>query len=108
MESTDSSDESSVAELGAATTADLRGAESDSSEEQLQQKLVQQTLARDFDPGESYYLWGELHKDVPAVLFVVDTGAMVSMISKNVFDEIPVADQPEVSTEKVLRSSRFI
>ena len=101
LESTDTSDASSVAEMGAATASDLRSADSDSSIEQLQQKLVQQTLARDFDPCESCYLLGELHKDVPAVLLVVDTGSMVSMISKNVFDKIPVADQPDVRENSI-------
>ena len=92
-----SDEESSVVEMGAATEADLKGGySSDESLASEQSKRVQQTLARDYDPGESYYVWGELHVDVPAALFVIDTGAMVSMINKNVFDEIPLHSRPEV------------
>ena len=47
VKSTDSIDASSVAELEAATAADVGSAKSDSSIEQLQQKLAQQTLARE-------------------------------------------------------------
>ena len=96
-DSSNNSDDSSVAEMGAATEADLRTLTSGrSSDSNTKIAAVKQTLAKDYDPGESYYVWGELHKDVPAVLFVVDTGAMVSMINKAVFDEIPLAQQPEI------------
>ena len=96
-DSSNNSDDSSVAEMGAATEADLRTLTSGrSSDSNTKIAAVKQTLAKDYDPGESYYVWGELHKDVPAVLFVVDTGAMVSMINKAVFDDIPLAQQPEI------------
>ena len=69
--------------MGAATVADLRqGYSSNNSVASEQHKFVQQTLAKEYDPGESYYVFGELHVDVPAALFVINTDAMVFMINK--------------------------
>ena len=42
-----------------------------------------------------------MHKDVRDVSFLLDTGASVSILSKEVFDEIPVEDRPS------LRPSQF-
>ena len=82
-----------IEEIGAATEADLRRDDSTASVSEDYLREVKQTVARNYDPGESYYVWHEVHVAVPAVLFVIDTGAMVSMLTKQVYDEIPEADK---------------
>ena len=46
--------------------------------------------------GESYYVWGEVSRDAPKALFVIDTGAQVSIINKKLYDSIPAYDKPEL------------
>ena len=81
----------SMWDCGAATEADL-GVESDV--EPMQR--VMQAVTREHWPGESYYVWAELHPEIPSALFVLDTGAMVSLLNKNVFDEIPERLRPAI------------
>ena len=46
--------------------------------------------------GESYYVWGEVSREAPKALFVIDTGAQVSIINKKLYDSIPAYDKPEL------------
>ena len=77
--------------VGPATEADIAA---DSDLEPIQK--VVQAVTRERCPGDSYYVWAEIDVSVPNVLFVLDTGAMVSLLNKKVFDEIPECARPVV------------
>ena len=48
-------------------------------------------------------MWGELHENIPETLFLIDTGAIASIINRSNFERIPVNDRPPVSgTEEEL------
>ena len=51
-------------------------------------------------------MWAAIHRDVRDISFLLDTGASVSILSKEVFDEIPKEDQPHLQqTDKKLSAS---
>ena len=51
-------------------------------------------------------MWGSVHKEVRDVSFLLDSGATVSILAKEVYDEIPQEDRPAtVDTDYVLRTS---
>ena len=81
--------------VGAATEVDLQQTQGAYSETTRQ---VMQTVTKNYETGDSYYVWGEVHRDVPSALFIIDTGAMVSLLNKNVYDEIPEEVRPPCVT----------
>ena len=88
--------------MGAATEADLRRKEPPVSEATRQ---VLQTMTKSYSTADSYYVWGEVHPDVQAALFVVDTGAVVSLLNKDVYNDIPDDDKPPLrDTDMSLQS----
>ena len=44
--------------------------------------------------NKSLYAWGKFHKDLTGALFLLDTGAEISILNKVVYDEIPFRDRP--------------
>ena len=51
-------------------------------------------------------MWAAIHRDVRDISFLLDTGASVSILSKEVFDEIPKEDRPHLQqTDKKLSAS---
>ena len=44
----------------------------------------------------SFYVWGSIHREVRDFSFLLDSGATVSIMAKEVFDEIPEEDRPTV------------
>ena len=80
--------ENSVWDYSAADEADFA---SESGVEPMQR--VMQVVTREHWPGESYYVWNELHPEIPSALFVLDTEAL---LSKSVFAELLEQLRPEI------------
>ena len=46
--------------------------------------------------GKSFYVWGSIHREVHDISFLLDTGATISIISKELYDEIPEGERPRL------------
>ena len=47
--------------------------------------------------GTTFYVYAEVHKELPEVQFIVDTGAGVSLLPQKVFEQIPLEDRPQLT-----------
>ena len=51
--------------------------------------------------GTTFYVYAEVHRELPEVQFIVDTGAGVSLLPQAVYEQIPLEDrQPLSPTER--------
>ena len=46
--------------------------------------------------GTTFYVYAEVHKELPEVQFIVDTGAGVSLLPQKAYDLIPQEDRPQL------------
>ncbi len=49
--------------------------------------------------GNSFYVWGSIHEELQDVSFLLDTGATILILSKELYDEMPEGNRPPLRPE---------
>lgn len=49
--------------------------------------------------GSSFYIWASIHEELHDVSFLLDTGATISILSRELYEEIPEGDRPPLRHE---------